>query len=463
MPLTTPMRLEGAKSAHMNIQLARTPAESGFLTLFDEARDSLPGARSDWISGLRQDAIDAFRRAGIPHRRIEEWKYTDLRSALPQALPLALPVPAGGGVEPANYFAPIARHRLVFANGYLRPDLSTCSDLPDGVEVLGLAEAIAKAPSWVREHLDRIAPERRSGVFDLNTAFMAGGITIRVAAGVAVDRPIELAFVFTGDAPAVQAIRNLIMVEEGASATILETFRGAAGVDYLTNTATELVLGDGARVDHVKIQDESLAALHLASLSNRLGAAAVLKTFTASLGARVARNETNLLCAGRGGDAAISGAYMISGRQHCDSTMLVDHAVPECSSRELFKGVIDGSARGVFQGRIIVRPDAQKTDGRMMTKGLLLSPNAEFDAKPELEIFADDVQCAHGATSGELDDDLLFYLRSRGIPELQAKTMLIQAFVADAFEQVSSEEIRDVLNGLAGRWLEGSTKDVEHA
>jgi Fe-S cluster assembly protein SufD len=143
--------------------------------------------------------------------------------------------------------------------------------------------------------------------------------------------------------------------------------------------------------------------------------------------------------------------------------MLVDHAVPECSSRELFKGVIDGSARGVFQGRIIVRPDAQKTDGRMMTKGLLLSPNAEFDAKPELEIFADDVQCAHGATSGELDDDLLFYLRSRGIPELQAKTMLIQAFVADAFEQVSSEEIRDVLNGLAGRWLEASTKDVEHA
>lgn len=211
----------------MNIQLTRTPAETGFLAQFEAARETLPGSGSNWIAGLRNDAIEAFRQAGIPHRRIEEWKYTDLRSALSQVLPQALPTPDGDPVAVSEHFSSLERHRLVFANGYFRPDLSTLADLPAGVEVLGLAEAIASAPSWVRDNLDQITPDSRSGVFDLNTAFMAGGIALRIAPGTVVEHPIELAFVFAADATAVQTIRNLIVVGEGASATVLETFAAA--------------------------------------------------------------------------------------------------------------------------------------------------------------------------------------------------------------------------------------------
>ena len=258
-------------------------------------------------------------------------------------------------------------------------------------------------------------------VLALNTAFMGGGGVLRIAEGVQVDRPIEFSFIYSGSERSTVATRNLVILEKGARATLLETFSNSTDAGHVTNVVDEFQVADDARLDHVKVQLENQSTTHLSTLSARLEAGSTLNTFTATAGSAVTRNQIAVLVNGEGTQANMSGGYMLSGRQHCDTTLQIDHAVPGCDSTELFKGVIDDDAHGIFQGKIIVRPDAQQTDARMMTQGLLLSERAQFTTKPELEIFADDVQCAHGATSGDLDEEALFYLRSRGIPEVRSQ------------------------------------------
>jgi Fe-S cluster assembly protein SufD len=287
----------------------------------------------------------------------------------------------------------------------------------------------------------------------LNTAFMGDGVVLRLAAGVALARPIHLVFAYTARAAAAVFARSLIVIGDGARATLIESHEGPDDLDYQVNNALELIIGDDAKVDHVKVGWEGSRALHISTLMTSLGARGEFNDLSFTTGGAVVRNQLHLRYAGEGAAATISGASLIKGRQHVDTTMVVDHAARGGTSRELFKSVLDGESHAVFQGKIIVRPGAQQTDARMMTRALLLSDAAEADNKPELEIFADDVQCGHGATAGALDRDLLFYLKARGIPAQEAEALLIQAFVGEAIETIAHEDLRGALADAAAAWL----------
>ena len=264
---------------------------------------------------------------------------------------------------------------------------------------------------------------------------------------------MHLVFAATGDKPAALFTRSLMVVEAGARVMLIESHEGTQARDYQVNTALELTVGDKAHVDHVKITTEGAHALHLSSLLASIGAQARFNSFAFTTGGAVVRNQLFLRFAGEGTVANIRGATMLRGREHADLTLVADHAAVGCQSREVFKSVLDDESRSVFQGKIIVRQKAQKTDAKMASHALLLSDGAEADNKPELEIFADDVQCGHGATAGALDDDLLFYLRARGIPKKEAEALMIQAFVGEAIEGIEHAGLREALIESAGRWL----------
>jgi Fe-S cluster assembly protein SufD len=286
-------------------------------------------------------------------------------------------------------------------------------------------------------------------VQQMNAAFATDGA--RLVLSGTIDTPVELVFIATDAAPRTIATHNVIEVAAGASATIIETHIGKGS--YLANSVTEIRIGEGARLDRVKADLESHDATHLAHAHVTLAANVTYCEFTLSTGAKLNRQNGTYAFKGERTDAKISGAYLLAGKQHADSRLVVDHQVPNCASRELFKCVMDDHARGIFQGKVIVRPHAQKTDGKQSSHALLLSETAEFDAKPELEIFADDVACGHGATAGDLNEDHLFYLESRGIPPAEAKALLIAAFVGEAFETIDHDGIREALTDYAARWL----------
>jgi len=421
----------------MNMALQRSAAEAAYLDAFA----SLPKALQ---SGGRKAAYERFATSGLPHRRLEDWRWTDLRQLLDRPYPPLIGKRQPGGevakLLARSPFARIARARLVFVNGHFD---EACSSLPRSgdVEVRTLA---ASATPPVADGADPIA--------NLNAAFVSDGALIRIGKGEGLDAPIELVFLSSVDEPSTITTRNVVELADGATATLLEYHVGTDEA-YVSNCVTEARLGKGARLDRVKVSEEGARALHLANFVARLGERASLHDFTLLEGGRATRQQGFLTFEGEGAEARVSGAYLLTGSQHADTRLVVDHAVPRCTSRELFKCVMDGNARGVFQGKVIVRPDAQKTDGKQSSHGLLLSPTSEFDTKPELEIYADDVVCGHGATSGELNEDHLFYLRARGIPEEEAKSLLISAFAAEAFDTVANEAVREMLVGMAEGWL----------
>jgi Fe-S cluster assembly protein SufD len=287
----------------------------------------------------------------------------------------------------------------------------------------------------------------------MNTAFMAGGVGIRIAAAATVETPIEIVSIVTKGEPRTLAGRVVLVVEDGASAAIIETHLGAPGA-YVNSSVTEAFVGANARLDRLKVQLDGEQAIHLANCHVQLKEGAILRDCTVTQGGATTRQQGFITFAGSHADAKIAGAYLLRGKQHCDTRLVVDHRVPNCISREVFKCIIDEAARGIFQGKVIVQRDAQKTDGKQSSHGLLLSPTAEFDAKPELEIYADDVVCGHGATAGDLDEDLVFYLRTRGIPLREARALLVSAFAAEAFEDIAHDQIRDRLEQLSREWLQ---------
>ena len=303
------------------------------------------------------------------------------------------------------------------------------------------------------DSLGAVAVARTNPVYQLNTAFMADGAVIRVPAGTSVEQPVHLRFVNSGQQPFATATRVLVVVEEGASLTLLESHEGPDGLAYQPNDTIEFLVADRASVRHVRLNAEGQEALALSTLTARLGAEVSFNSMNVVTGAHVSRHQVFLTFAGENSTARMDGASLLNGRQHADATLLVDHAVPHCTSRELFKTVLDGEATGVFQGKIIVRPHAQKTDGAMKSDTLLVSDGASMNNKPELEIFADDVVCGHGATCGALDEELLFYLRSRGLPEAEAESLLLQAFLGQAVETVENEPARDALIEVVEGWL----------
>ncbi|HKY87000.1 MAG TPA: Fe-S cluster assembly protein SufD [Pseudorhodoplanes sp.] len=435
------------------IRQIRTAAEQGLLDTYAAAKGKLPGAGE--VPALREAAFKVFEQQGLPHRRVEEWKYTDLRAAMRDAKPLAAApdAPAKARAKDAGqWLAAVGARRIVFVDGVFAPELSDLSALDKGLTIGSLAQALAKADPASMTYLGRASPAKDDPAVTLNTAFMGDGAVIHVADGAQIDKPLHLSFV-TSDKPVSIFTRSLVVIGKGAKATLIESFEGPAGIEYQVNHALELSVGEGAQFDHIKIAHEGDKAIHVGTLMADIAGKARIGDFSFTSGGAVVRNQIFMRLSGRDTNANISGASLLKNKQHADNTLVIDHAVPHCTSRETFKSAVDDEARSVFQGKIIVRPDAQKTDGKMRTDALLLSESAEANAKPELEIFADDVVCGHGATAGALDEDLLFYLKARGIPPKQAEALLIQAFIGDAVETIANEAVRDVLMAEAERWL----------
>lgn len=433
------------------IRPVKTAAEIGLADLFAAVRKDLPGGSS--TEAIRSDAFDRFAAQGLPHSRVEAWKYTDLRRLVRDAKPLA-PRPEAianrAAREAGAVFAGLDIRRLLIVDGAFIPELSDLAGLEAGIRVRATAGAL--------EADEMVLPLDVAGtdpVAALNTAFAGDGVVITVAADVVVERPIHLVFVTTDAAPAAMFTRSRLKLGNGASLTLVETHEGPAQSDYQVNAALQMDIGDKASLDHIKITSEGAAALHIATLEASIGAGANYREFGFTTGGAVVRNQLFLRLAGEGAIVSVHQASLLAGRQHADTTLTVDHAAAGSQSREVFKAVVDDEARAVFQGRITVQPGAQQTDARMMARALLLSDEAVANCKPELEIFADDVQCGHGTTTGALDDQLKFYLMARGIPEKEAEALLIQAFVGEVIDAIAREDLRDALSRTMHDWLKG--------
>jgi Fe-S cluster assembly protein SufD len=370
----------------------------------------------------------------LPHRRMEEWRWTDLRRSITK--PYA-PMKVQGEAKDverllaASPFSKTAKARVVFVNGAFDGAHSKLSGLDIGkiVPITTVSDPL----------------------LDLNAKLHPQGVSLNFTGQA--EQLVEIIHITTSAAPRAIGLHNAITVAEGASASIIETFLGEG--DYVVNAVTSIKLGKGAHLDHLKVQNDAASATHLSHVIYDLAENARLNDVSVTVGAALTRQNGNCHFNGENAEAKISGAYLQRGKQHVDTRLVVEHRVPHCTSRELFKCVMDENARGIFQGKVIVARDAQKTDGKQSSHALLLSESAEFDAKPELEIYADDVVCGHGATAGDLNHDHLFYLKSRGIPEAEAKSLLIAAFVGEAFDMVAHDDVREALVALAEKWVVG--------
>ncbi len=432
----------------MNVALAKTDTGRALSDVFAVARDRLPGAGE--VADIRQQAFEAYERVGLPHRRIEEWKYTDLRVLMREVLPLA-PAPDAAALKRAG--AALKLHaiegvrRLVLVDGAFAPKLSDTANLEKGLGIRTLREALEGGDSAL--HAQLFAPENADSMVALNSAVMTDGLVIDVAAGAVLTQPLHIVHIASSAAPAAMFTRSLLNLGKAANVTLVESYIAADGAKaYQAHDSLIVAIGDGARLDHVRLVEDDREAFNISSSVVTLGAHAHFNTFGMTSGSHVSRYQAVIAFAGEGSRVETNGVNLLNGRQHADTTLFLDHAVPNCASREIFRSVVDDRGHSVFQGRIIVRPDAQKTDAKMMTRALLLSDEAEADNKPELEIFADDVTCGHGATTGALDESLLFYLRARGLSEKEAQALLIQAFVGEA-----NDALRELVISAAQRWL----------
>lgn len=440
----------------MNVAVMKTKAEQAISEGFEAVADALPGGAG--VREVRKAALGRFGALGLPHRRIEEWKYTDLKSALKDvarpAVADATPVTIADVIVALGPFARLELPRLVLVNGGYRKDLSNLDGLA-AIEVKPLSVALAEAPDSVGEGLADVAGQDADAVIALNTAFMTDGALVRLKADVVAEKPLLVVHVRAGKEPCSAAVRNIVHVGQKAQARLIELFVAVPGstAEGQVNALTEIILDAGAQLDHVKCASDQGRSIHLASLVLEMAADAVYRGFQMTSGVGLARNQGFVTLKGEGARLDLSGVFLGRGSEHIDTTFVIDHVVGACESRELFKGVLDDEARGVFQGKVIVRPDAQKTDGKQMAQALMLSEAAEFDSKPELEIYADDVVCGHGTTSAELDEDLLFYFRSRGIPKDEARALMIESFVGEAIGKVENEAVREVLMSLARSWV----------
>ncbi|HZP20950.1 MAG TPA: Fe-S cluster assembly protein SufD [Bauldia sp.] len=423
-----------------------TRAEDELAAMFRSERGRLPGGAGIW----REQAFARFDRAGLPHRRVEAWKYTDLRALLRSVPPLSGEASRTqlGAFLRADRLHGVERARIVVVNGLFRPDLSDLSEV-DGVEAESLADLIARDPHAV----GRLFGDNADAVLALNAALLEGGVVVTVARDANPALPIEIAHVAAVDQPAAIFQRDIVSIGENASARFIDTCFGPPEIAYQRNAATELDLAAGARIVWARLQEEGDEAVHLASFGARLGRDAALDHVAVSSGAGLSRWQGFIRIEGQGARAGFFGATMLSGGQHADLALVVHHASEHTQSRELFKNVADGEAVGAFQGRIVVEAGAQKTDAKMMTQALILSDSAQFAQKPELEIFADDVQCGHGATAGQIDETMLFYLMARGIPRAEAEQLLIEAFLADAIDAVGEGAIAAAMRGVVAAWL----------
>ncbi len=430
-----------------------SPASQFYLDQLADA--GLPGAGLDWLGGLREDGAKAFARLGFPTQKAEAWKYTSLRALEKSAFPMPAP-----HTEASAALADPGAGRLVFLNGRFNADLSRPDIGQKGVRVASLAQLLVEDPGWLESHLAGAGGTDELPLLAFNSAFMCDGFVIHLAPGTIVETPIELIFQADAGADGVHYHpRNLIIAEEGSGATIVERHVGRPGSSF-ANHASQAVIGQGAMIRHYKLENEDRAAVHISTTLAAVAKGGTYESFVMSTGAGLSRNEIRVRLEGEDARARLDGIYLATGTQHMDHTTVIEHVSPGASSSETYKGALDDQARAVFQGNILVAPDAQKTDGRMNNATLLLSDGAEIDAKPQLEIYADDVKCSHGTTAGQIDDDALFYLRSRGIDEARARAMLVEAFLAELVETIASPEAREIFQARLSDWLEHGGKEM---
>jgi Fe-S cluster assembly protein SufD len=433
-------------------------SSAAYRAQYAEAKATLPGHDLPWLVKLREDAIDRFAAEGFPTRKVEAWKFTDLRRFARTTYEPSRAHANGVSSEGiAGFLMAADCHRLVFVDGHFRADLSDAGALPEGATLASLGEALESRPELVEAAFTDAAA--LDGAWALNTALCADGAVLSLAPGVALAKPVHLLYVATrADAPRAAHLRNIIHAGAGSRATLLETWASADAGAYWTNSVTSVTVEAGAHIRHLKIQREGAEACHLALTRARLADGSVYENLAAQLGSRLARNEIVATIDGGDAECRLTGAYLGRGRQHLDTTTVIDHAKPGSRSHEYYKGVLDDAARGVFQGRIIVRPDAQKTDAHQLNRNLLLTEEAEVNTKPELEIHADDVKCSHGATAGEIDPDMLFYMRSRGLSEDAATRMLIDGFVGEIIDTIEDDALRSHLAGVVEAWMANDGK-----
>ena len=397
-----------------------------------------------WLQALRATAAERFRRLGLPGPKEEEWRFTKLEPLTQLAFERAHPDDGAQALATVEQysFGSEAAAELVFVNGYFAPDLSRLADLPRGVQLSNFAQQLKLPDTLLERHLGHYASVERHPFSALNTALMNDGVVLYVPRNGVIERPIHLLFVTTiGDQPTATYPRILIVAEENSQCSVVESYAGTAGV-YFTNALIEINAGPGAVIDHCKLQQESPDAFHLATLQAQLGRGANLISHNATLGGKLTRNDITVALAGEGAQATLNGLVIIGEDQHVDNHTLLDHAQPNCSSHEVYKHVLSDRATGVFKGKILVRPGAQKTDAKQTNKSLLLSDLAIMNAMPALEIYADDVKCTHGSTTGPVDEEMIFYLRSRGISAQAARHLLTYAFAADITRRIRVAPVR---------------------
>jgi len=404
-----------------------------------------------WLKDLREGGIARFHELGFPNMKQEAWRFTSVapiaEGSFEQAKPPAR-IPTLEDIRP--FLLLEAGYRLVFVDGFFQRSLST----PFFDDVQSLAHVVAHRPDLVREHLGRYVATQDRAFSALNTAFVNDGAFVHVPAKATIAEPIQLLFLASGK-PAVTHPRNLVVLEREARASIVETYASLGEGSYWTNSVTEIVVGEAARLDYHRVQRESPSAYHVAATQTHQGRDSTVNVHAVAFGAALARHDIGAVMAGPGGTLILNGLYLLAGKQHTDHHTTIDHAADHCQSHEYFNGVLDDTSRGVFTGRIIVRPGAQKTDSKQTNNNLLLSGQAHADSQPQLEIYADDVKCTHGSTVGPLDPRALFYLQSRGVGEHEARRLLTYGFAAEVLGRMEVAPLRAQLDAIVrGRLAE---------
>ena len=437
-------------------------AGRSFTFLEKAARDDLIGLGSQlkWLRELKESGASIFKERGLPNRSDEYWRYTQLNKLIEIDFQLSKESPFVGSKQLSQGVSGgLSTYRIVLVNGCLRKDLCSIENLPKGVLIAGLNAAISSVPSRLEKKLGKNIDLENMPMAALNTAFLKEGVIILVDNDIVIDKPIELiSITMPNKYPTMSQPRFLIDLGENAKATLIESHIGNTEIPYFNNVVSEVTIGEGAGLDHYKLQEEGLAAVHISTIALRLQRQSLYRGFILQSGGLIGRTEASAVLDGSESDCRFDGVYLGSRNQLLDTTTSIKHVATNCKSRQVFKGVLDGSAHGVFQGKTHVTIGAQKTDGYQLSRALMLSPDAEITTKPELEIYADDVKCSHGATSGDLDADSLFYLKSRGLSPDVARRVLVEAFLNESLSEIKLNEIFEGFTNHVRGWLNSKTK-----
>jgi Fe-S cluster assembly protein SufD len=417
-------------------------------------------AQPKWLAPVRKAGIASFADQSFPTLHDEDWRFTNVAPIAKLNFQLAKEVSVNGAetkLIDESAFVKLSGHRLVFVNGFFCAKLSSIKPVTGRARIENLATALAKDSALIEKYLGKYAHTASNTFAALNQAFFTDGAFIFVPKGVEVAEPVQLIYISSAKNSGETILpRNLVIAEANSKLTVVESYISTGNVAYFTNAVTEILAGDNAKVEHIKLQDEALDAFHIATIAGEFGRASNVTVHSFALGAKLSRTNIRTKLAGEGLECILNGLYLTRGDQLADHHMIVEHAQPHCASHEYFNGILDDKSKGVFHGRIYVHPIAQKTDAKQTNKNLLLSDDATADTKPQLEIYADDVKCTHGATIGQLNDESIFYLRSRGIGSDTARQMLIHAFAGEIIERIKCEPAREVIDKLVWDRLEAN-------